>query len=93
MVDLAGLNPLAGAKIGSFSIFATGFLILFIVVGIMGLIGVLIFMNVIKKQYFLKIRCFRLVGNVPTEIAFLEQEKCRWAWQEINFGVLLQILL
>lgn len=70
MVDAGQLNPLANINLGgSIGTFGGIALVIAIVVVILGMIGLLIYINFVKKQYFIKIHVFKLVGNVPTRIA------------------------
>lgn len=75
MVDLGSLNPLASAKIGSLSSFASALIIFFVIVVILGLLAVIILMFVVKRQYFITIRVFRNVGNIPTQIAIFKAKE------------------
>lgn len=67
---LSQYNPLKSVG-GGFSMgtFAMGLLIFMVVVLILGALGFWIFVNSTKKAYFLRIKVFRNVGNVPTQIA------------------------
>lgn len=70
MVDANSINPLnsinLGSKIGTFGGIA---LVGVIVIVILGLIGIAVYIVTTRKQYYLKIPVFRLVGNVPTRVA------------------------
>lgn len=70
-VDLSSLgvsNPLSSLGIGSMSSFAMILLVFFIAVIIVGLIAGIIYMSIVRKQFWIKLRMFKLVGNVPTEL-------------------------
>jgi len=68
MADVSSLNPLANLQIGSLSFIASALLVLFICVIIIGLIGVLVYIMSVKKQYWIKIPVFKMVGNTPTRV-------------------------
>jgi hypothetical protein len=55
-------------------------LVFVIAVVILGIVGFFIYMQHTKKQFYIKIRVFRDVGNVPTEINFFKA-------REIPFGM------
>lgn len=80
-ISFSSVNPLAnanlGANIGTMGSIA---IVIAIVVVILGLIGFLIYISSVKKQYFLKIHLFKLVGNVPTRIAI-------HVARPVNFGM------
>lgn len=69
MVEFADYNPLANAKMFDMGSLASGLLIFFIVVIILSAIGLIIFTRVNKKNFYIKIKVFRNVGNRPTQIA------------------------
>jgi hypothetical protein len=70
MVDASSLNPLAGVNLGgSISTFGGIALVIGIVIAILGLIGIVVYINFVKRQYYLRIHLFKLVGNVPTRVA------------------------
>lgn len=79
-VNLGQLNPFAKINLGQGSSFATILLIFFIAVVILGLIGGLIYFSSVKKQYWIRIHVFRLVGNVPTRVAI-------YCAKEVPFGM------
>jgi len=79
-VSLASVNPFAdvgGIGLGSF---ATILLIFFIAVVIFALGGILIYWKVVKKQFWIKIHVFRLIGNVPTRVGV-------YSAKEVPFGM------
>lgn len=79
-INLAGVNPfgeVGGIGMGSM---ATLLLIFFIGVVICCLIGILIYWSAVKKQYWIRIHVFRLIGNVPTRVAI-------YSAREIPFGM------
>jgi hypothetical protein len=81
MPSVSDINPFAnmggGGSIGTYGQIA---LIIVIAVGILGLIGGLIFWRVVKKQYWIKIHVFRLIGNTPTRVAIYDAK-------EVPFGM------
>lgn len=77
---LGSLGVGAGGGGGGGVNFALILLIFFIAIVILGLIGFLIYMMHTKKQFFISIRVFRNVGNVPTEIGLFKA-------REIPFGM------
>jgi len=81
VVNAADLNPFAnlnlGSKMGSMGAIL---LVILIAVVILAMIGFLVYITVIKKQYWIKIHVFRLIGNVPTRIAIYQAK-------EIPFGM------
>jgi len=69
MVDLSAANPLANFHIGGIaSTLANVGIVLVISIIIIALIGVLVYIKVINKQYWIKIHLFKLVGNTPTRV-------------------------
>jgi hypothetical protein len=79
--DLAGLNPLGKINLGgSLGTFASILLVFFISIVVLGLIAGIIYMNSVKKKFWIKIHVFRLVGNVPTRVAI-------YVAKEVNFGM------
>lgn len=78
---LAGINPFAninmGASLGTFG--AIG-LVIVIAIVIIALIGGLIYWRIVKKQYWIRIHVYRLIGNIPTRVAI-------YSAREINFGM------
>lgn len=79
-ISLGNLNPLAGSKLFSLGSFASGLIIVAIAVVVFGLIGALIFYYVVKGQYNIKIRVFRKVGNIPTQVGY-------FVAREVLFGM------
>jgi uncharacterized membrane protein len=78
-VSLAGLNPIGkiGGGGGNFGMILLVFVIAIV---ILALVGFFLYMNYTKKQFFLTIRVFRNIGNVPTEINVFKA-------REIAFGM------
>lgn len=66
---LSSLNPLNGVNLGTGNTWLWIGIIVVMGILIIGGIGALVLINWVKKQYYIKIRVSRLVGNVPTEIA------------------------
>ena len=84
MPSFADINPLgaitqSGGLMG-LSSFATILLVFFIAVIILCLGGVLVYWFAVKKQYWIKIHVFRLIGNVPTRVAI-------YTAKEVPFGM------
>lgn len=79
-VSIASVNPLGNFNVGNLSSLGSILLVVFIAVFILGCIGALIWFNVVKKQYWIKIKTFRLVGNTPTKVG-------EWCAKEIPFGM------
>jgi len=78
---LSSINPLANVNIGaSLGTFGAILLVFIISIVILGLIGFLIFINSAKKQYWIRIHVFRMVGNVPTRVAIYNAK-------EVPFGM------
>lgn len=81
MVDAGSLNPLSNVNIGgNLGTFGGIALVVVIVVVLLALIGLLVYMQFVKKQYYLRIHVFRLVGNVPTRVAI-------YCAKEVPFGM------
>jgi len=80
-VSLASVNPLAniggGGGAGNIGMYL---LVFFIAVVIIGMIGLLIYFKSVKKQYWIKIHVYRLIGNVPTRVAI-------YSAKEVPFGM------
>lgn len=69
-VSFSSVNPLSGINLGgNLGTFGSIALVIGIVVVILSLIGLFTYVQFVKRQYFIKIHLFRLVGNVPTRIA------------------------
>jgi len=80
-VSFASINPLASVNLGgSMTTFASIGLVLVIAVVILALAGALIYWRVVKKQYWIKIHVFKLIGNVPTRFAI-------YTAREVPFGM------
>lgn len=77
MATPADLNPLSNFKIGSLSTFGSFLLGVVIVVLILGLIGVLIYFWLRKRQYKYIIPLYARVGNEPTRIATYRAKEVR----------------
>lgn len=69
MVDAGQLNPLSGVNLGgSLGTFGSIALVIAIVVIILAVLGIVIYVQFVKRQYFIKIHVFRMIGNVPTRV-------------------------
>ena len=80
-VSFASVNPLASVNLGgSMSSFGAIGIVCAIAVVIIALVGVLIYWNVTKKQYWIKIECSRLIGGVPMRVA-------SYTAKEVPFGM------
>ena len=81
MVDVSDINPFAdislGGKLGSVG---SILLVFSIAVIILGLIGFFIYNRHTKKQYWIIIHVFRLIGNIPTRVAIYNAK-------EVPFGM------
>lgn len=64
--NFGSLNPF-GAGAGNSFLFILA--VILIAVMIIGLLGVIIYFFVVKKQFWIRIHVFRLVGNIPTRVA------------------------
>lgn len=77
----ADLNPFAnigsGASMGTYGSIA---LVVAIAIFVLGLIGFLIYWQYIKKQFWIRIHVFRLIGNIPTRVAV-------YSAKEVPFGM------
>jgi len=78
--DLSSVNPLANVNIGSLGTWGSIALIVTLGVIIIGLIGGLIFWRMIKKQYWVRIHTFKLIGNIPTRTGIFSA-------REVPFGM------
>jgi len=79
--DLSSVNPFANINLGSqLGTFGSIALVITIAVVILALIGGLIYWRSIKKQYWIRIHTFKLVGNVPTRTAI-------YSAREVPFGM------
>lgn len=80
-ISISSLNPLGGVNVGS-SLGTIGSILLVIAIAvvILGLIGLGIYIYVVRKQYWIKIHVFRLMGNVPTRVAI-------YSAKEVPFGM------
>lgn len=81
MPDVSSINPLSsinlGDSIGQIGSIAIVFAIALVVIG---LIGVLIYGRSVKKNYWINIHVYRLIGNVPTRVAI-------YSAKEVPFGM------
>jgi hypothetical protein len=80
MPSVNDLNPFSSITGGSLGSIGAILLVIAIVVVIFGLVGFLIYWRVVKKQYWIKIHVFRLIGNVPTRVAIYDAK-------EVPFGM------
>ena len=80
-VSLASVNPLAGVNFGT-SVGTWGSIALVIAIAtvILGLGGALVYWQIVRKQYWIKIHVFRLIGNIPTRVAV-------YSAREVPFGM------
>jgi len=71
MPSFADINPVGNISTGALGLssFATILLVFFVSIIILGLLGVLIYWFAVRKQYWIKIHVFRLIGNIPTRVA------------------------
>lgn len=78
---VADLNPFANIKLGaSLGTFGSIALVVMIAVVIIALIGGIIYWRIVKKQYWIRIHVYRLIGNIPTRVAI-------YSAKEIPFGM------
>jgi len=81
MPSVSDINPFAniggGGSMGTYGSMA---LIVAIAVVILGAIGFLIYWKSVKKQFWIRIHVFRLIGNVPTRVAI-------YSAREVPFGM------
>lgn len=81
MVDVNSINPLSNIKLGgSIGTFGSIALVIAIAVVILGLIGILVYWRIVKKEYWINIHVFRLIGNIPTRVAV-------YTAKEVPFGM------
>ena len=79
MVDASSVNPFSGVEIGSLGIFATALLVIFLSFIVLLFVGLVVYYFAAKKQYWIRIHVFRLIGNNPTRVAIYRA-------REISFG-------
>lgn len=79
-VSLGSLNPFGNFSVGNLGTFGNIALVIAIAVVILMLAGVLVYIYSVRKQYYLRIHVFRLVGNVPTRVAI-------YSAKEVPFGM------
>ena len=72
---ISTMNPFANAKVGSMSTFASIGLVLAIVFIIFVLICVIIWIYMVKRQYWINIHVFRNIGNNPTRVAMYKAKE------------------
>ncbi len=78
---VADINPFANVNLGaSWGTFGSIALVIAISVVIIALLGGIIYWRIIKKQYWIKIHVYRLIGNIPTRVAI-------YSAKEIPFGM------
>lgn len=73
-VDLASMNPFGNFNL-SLGFIGNALALFLIVCLVLGGIGWLIWWRISSKQYFIKIPLYRLVGNVPTRVAFYRAKR------------------
>lgn len=78
-VSLSSINPFVNFKISNLGIVGNVLLVLLIAFLILGIIGFFIWYSTVKRQYYIKIHLFKLIGNNPTRIAKLRG-------REVAFG-------
>lgn len=71
---ISDINPFAKFNIGLGTL-GNALLLFFLGIVILGLVGWLIYWYINKRQYFIRIPLFRLVGNVPTRVATYQAKK------------------
>lgn len=79
-LDLSSVNPFANLSIGSLGTMGAILLIFVIAIVILAMIGFVIYIKVVKKQYWINIHVFRLIGNIPTRVAIYQSK-------EVPFGM------
>lgn len=80
-VSFASINPFANiGSVGSLGTIGSILLVFAIAIAILGAVGVLIYIKMVKKSYWIKIHVFRLMGNIPTRVAI-------YSAREIPFGM------
>lgn len=81
MPNVTSLNPFSDISLGGhLGTMGSITLVIAIVVVILGCIGALIYWRVIKKNYWIRIHLFRLIGNIPTKVA-------EYSAKEVAFGM------
>ena len=76
---LANINPFSNIEVGSMGTMATVLLVCMISVMILLFLAVVLYYFTSKKQYWIRIHVFRLVGNNPTRVAIYRA-------REVPFG-------
>lgn len=80
-ININDLNPLKNiGSAGGLGSLGTILLVFFIVVLIIGGVGLLIYMKSVKKKYWIVIKVSRLIGGVPQEVA-------TYSAREVAFGM------
>jgi len=81
MPTIADVNPFANVgSVGSMGTYGSVGLIIAIAIMILGGIAFLVYWRHVKKQFWIRIHVFRLIGNVPTRVAI-------YSAREIPFGM------
>ena len=81
MVEASDINPFSNINLGS-KMGSLGSILIVVVIAfvILALIGFFIYNRNVKKQYWIKIHVFRLIGNTPTRVAI-------YSAKEVPFGM------
>lgn len=69
MLDITKLNPISGFKLGGLSTIGNILLLVTLAGLVVVMVGVLMWVMVSKKTFWIKIHVFRLIGNTPTRVA------------------------
>jgi len=82
MPSVSDINPFAniGGAGGSIGTYGSMALIVAIAVVILGIIGFFFYWRSVKKNFWIRIHVFRLIGNVPTRVAI-------YSAKEVPFGM------
>lgn len=79
MVGIEDINPFADFSIGGMGTFANIGIVVVIAILILAGFGLLLYVIIVKKQYWIKIKVWREIGNVPTNVA-------NYTAKEVAFG-------
>jgi len=79
MPTLADANPFSGVDFGSMGLVATVLLVCVVSFIVILFLGLVLYYFTAKKQYWIKIHVFRLIGNNPTRVAIYRAK-------EVSFG-------
>lgn len=76
---LSSVNPFSNFQISGMGAVSLILMVIIIAILVLGIIGFIAWYIAVKKQYYLKIHLFKLIGNSPTRVAVLKAK-------EVPFG-------